>query len=102
MRLCDGCGSPKAYVSMGGAILCKSCAADVEVEMAQLRKDRKPVNVLHIARRMFRDQVPAPGSYLLRDIPPELWNLVQHKAVDENGSIREVILNALLKYVEKP
>lgn len=100
MRFCDGCGSPKAGVSMGGAILCKTCDADVQIEIAQLRKQGQPVNVLHIARRMFRDQNPAPGTYLLRDIPPKLWSDVEHRAVDEQGSVRDVILGALFAYLK--
>lgn len=100
MRFCDGCGSPKAMVSMGGAILCKTCDADVQIEMAILRKAGKPVNVLHIARRMFREQQPAPGTYLLRDIPSKLWADVEHQAIDDNASVRDVILAALFAYLK--
>lgn len=100
MRLCDACGSPTAYVSMGGATLCKGCSADIEAEMKQLRKDGKPVNVLHIARRMFREQVPAPGSYLLRDIPSALWQHAQHRAIDDNVSLRDLLISALYSYLK--
>jgi len=100
MRFCDGCGSPKTHISMGGATLCKTCDADVQVEMAELRKEGKPVNVLHIARRRFREQTPAPGTYLLRDIPPKLWSDVEHRAVDDQASVRDVILASLFAYLK--
>lgn len=36
-------------------------------------------------------------NYLLRDIPKELWDKAKHKAVDENCTLRELILASIQK-----
>lgn len=99
-RFCDGCGSTKVVVSIGGAMLCKTCDVDVQDEIKKIRASGKPVNALHIARRMFKEDRSA-GNYLLRDIPAEMWKEVEHRAVDEGGSIRDIILKALHGYLAK-
>lgn len=98
--LCDGCGSPKIAIGMGGARLCRTCAEDVRPEMERLRAEGKPVNVLQIARSMFRETHSA-GNYLLRDIPQELWDRAKHRGVDEGLSLRDLILKALHAYLDK-
>lgn len=98
MKLCDACGSPKAMIGMGGAMLCRSCEPDVRIEMDQLRAAGKPVNVLHIAKRMYRDTNSA-GSYLLRDIPQDLWDKAKHRTVDDGCSLRDLLLKALHTYL---
>lgn len=99
MKTCDACGSPKAHIGMGGAMICRNCEPEIRIEMDQLRSAGKPVNVLHIAKRMFRETHSA-GNYLLRDIPQELWTEAKHKAVDENISLRELVLNAVRSYIK--
>jgi hypothetical protein len=47
---------------------------------------------------MFRETHSA-GAYLLRDIPQDLWDKAKHKAVGD-GSLREVVLNALRAYLK--
>jgi hypothetical protein len=86
-------------IGMGGAILCRDCEPQVRIEMDALRAAGKPVNVLHIAKRIFRETNSA-GNYLLRDIPDELWQQAQHKAVDEKISLRDLILKALHAYLK--
>ena len=100
MNLCDACGSPKAFLGIGGAILCRDCEPGIRIKMDVLRKAGKPVNVLHIAKRIFHETHDA-GNYLLRDIPDDLWLKVKHRAVDDGGSIRDLVLKALYVYVSK-
>lgn len=100
MNLCDACGSPKAQIGMGGAFLCRECEPTVRVEMDKLRAAGKPVNVLHIAKRIYRETHDA-GNYLLRDIPDALWNKAKHRAVDDGDSLRDLILKALHSYLNK-
>lgn len=85
---------------MGGVLLCRQCEPDVKAEIDRLHAEGKPVNVSQIAREMFREGYSA-GSYLLRDIPEELWNQAKHKAVDEGLNLRELILKSLQEYVNK-
>ena len=98
MKTCDACGNPKANLGMGGAMICRACEPDIRIEMDRLRGENKPVNVLHIAKRMFRETHSA-GSYLLRDIPQDLWTAAKHKAVDEDSSLRDLVLNSLRAYL---
>jgi hypothetical protein len=84
---------------MGGAMICRDCDAAVRAEMEALRGAGKPVNVLHIAKRMFRETNPVEG-YLLRDIPAVLWARVQHQAINEGVSQREILLRALYEYLD--
>jgi len=98
MILCDACGSPKTGVYMGGAFICRDCDLPVREAMDKLRADGKSVNVLHIAKKLFRE-VNNGGDYLLREIPADLKLMLEHRAVDDNASIRDVILIALHKYL---
>ncbi len=101
MRICDACGKPiKIGTGVGRAILCRTCLSDVKAEIEHLRAEGKPTDALTIARQIFRETHSA-GSYLLRDIPEQLWTAAKHKAVDEKLSLRELILKALQEYLMK-
>ena len=100
MRTCDACGKHiKSGTGVGRAILCRTCLPDVMAEVERLRAEGKPTDALTIARRVFRETHSA-GSYLLRDIPAELWTAAKHRAVDEGLSLRELILKALQEYLK--
>lgn len=98
MRSCDACGSGRVFVSMGGASLCRDCEPGIRLEMEQLREAGKSVNVLHIAKRIYRETFSG-GDYLLRDVPKELWLQAKHRALDEGISVRDMILEALRRYL---
>lgn len=40
-------------------------------------------------------------NYILKDIPPELWKSCKKKAIDLNKTMKQVLLDALKKFVEK-
>lgn len=95
MKHCDACGCDvKGGVGVGGTILCRPCAADVRAEIDQLRAGGKPVNAMHIARRMFRENHSA-GDYLLRDIPTDLWDTARAVARERGQSLRDMLLDGL-------
>jgi hypothetical protein len=99
MKDCDACGKPvNGGVGIGGALLCRTCAEDVQSEIYTLRDQGKQVSAVGIARRIFR-KTHSAGNYLLRDIPEDIWNQAKHKAVDEGSSLRELILKALRAYL---
>jgi hypothetical protein len=101
MSNCAACGKEvKGGISLGGTLLCRECAADVEIEIERLRAEGKQVNVAIIARKMFRESC-APGGYLLRDIPKELWDRAKHKAIDKEISLRELILQAVSEFIDR-
>ena len=39
------------------------------------------------------------NTYILKNIPPELWKQAKHKALDEGISLRDLIIKAIEKYV---
>jgi len=41
-------------------------------------------------------------SYLLRDIPEELWNRAKHRAIDDGDSLRDLILKSVESYLITP
>jgi len=101
MRTCDACGKPiGSGIVIGGATVCRSCEPNVKSEIDRLRTEGKPVSVIAIARKIFRETYSA-GNYLLRDIPEELWSQAKHKAVDKGMDLRELILDAVREYVSK-
>ncbi len=101
MRTCDACGKPVVGgISMGGATVCRKCEPDICAEIDRLRTEGKAVSAIAIARKMFRETYSA-GNYLLRDIPEELWNQAKHKAIDKGMDLRELILDAIRKYIDK-
>src|SRR5690554_5083544 len=101
MKTCDACGKPVVgEISMGGATVCRSCEPDVKAEIDRLQAAGESVSAIAIARKMFRETYSA-GSYLLRDIPEDLWNQAKHKAIDKGMDLRELILDAIREYVSK-
>lgn len=99
---CEACGTTKnVYGSLGGVMLCKAHYADITAEVEKLRSEGKQVNVMGIARQMFREQY-STGNYILRDIPSELWDGAKDRAHGEGISLRELILNAIQAYLDKP
>jgi len=101
MPNCATCGKDvKGGISMGGTLLCRECAADVEIEIERLRAEGKQVNVAIIARKMFRESC-TQGGYKLNDIPKELWDAAKHKAVDKGISLRELILQAIKEFIDR-
>ena len=101
MRMCDACGKHmQSGTGVGRATLCRTCLPDVLAEVERLREEGKPTDALAIARQIFRETHSA-GSYLLRDIPAELWTAAKHKAVDKGMNLRELILDAVREYIGK-
>jgi len=96
---CDACGKLITDgTGVGRAILCRTCLPDVMAEVERLREEGKPTDALTIARQIFREN-HSVGSYLLPDIPEQLWIAAKYKAVDEGLTMRELILKALQAYL---
>jgi len=96
---CDACGKLiTGGTGAGRAILCRTCFPDVMAEVERLREEGKPTDALTIARQIFREN-HSVGSYMLQDIPEQLWITAKYKAVDEGLTMRELILKALHEYI---
>ncbi|MCK4503084.1 MAG: hypothetical protein KAU22_08605 [Desulfuromonadales bacterium] len=99
VKSCAACGKEtKEIIETGSVILCRQCVPDIRVVVDQLRAAKKPVNMVHIARRIYRKKHSA-GNYLLRDIPKELWDRAKHRAIDDGDSLRDLILKSLNAYL---
>ena len=97
MAKCDVCGE-LASVSIGGAALCRLHSADVQAEVDALRSQGRQVNALGIARRMYREANDA-SNYMLRDLPAEMMREMKQYALDNGGSVRDVILVAVAQFL---
>jgi len=98
--ICAACGrKTPVIVGIKGVVICQSCEPEVKSRMEELRDTNKPVNVGHIARKIFRE-AKDPGSFMIRDIPKDLWDKAKHKAIDEGCTLREIVLSAVSDYVE--
>jgi hypothetical protein len=86
-------------ISVGAARLCRTCDVEIRPEIEALRADNRPVNVLQIARKHFKENY-AGGNYILRDIPADLERAWKEKALADGGNQRDVLLAALHEYVE--
>ena len=98
MRQCEACGTTQNLGSLGGVLLCRAHMADIQAEVEALRADGKQVNVMGIARRMYRETNGA-NTYLLRDIPDNLTVSAKRRALEQGISLRELILDALRAYL---
>jgi len=97
-KLCDRCGGELPLTQTGGAMLCRICSVEIQPYVSRLRKLGRPVNILHIARKHFKEHHSA-GPYMLRDIPEALSKKLKLCAVKEGCTQRDIILNALAAYL---
>lgn len=96
-RTCAACGTTERLgPALGGVLLCRDHYADINLEIEALRDAGQPVDVTKIARRMLRESAT---TYLLRDVPDDLWAAAKHRAVDEDLSLRDLLLKALRQYL---
>ena len=93
LKTCDACGQEiKGGISIGGTILCRTCAPMVEASIESVRAEGKPVSAARIAAKMRSETY---HSYIIRDIPPELWERVQAEAARRRQSAKDFILDAI-------
>ena len=98
MSICDACQGAPGTISMGGAILCRSCEPMVREIMEARREAGRPVNIRHIAREIYRAQY-AGSDLLIREIPAQLLAEVQAHARERGMSQRDYIIDALRQAV---
>ena len=101
MKTCAACGKQTNRVTaLGGTLLCVEHYHDLSAKAQELHAEGKTVDVGKLAREMFREQYSA-GSYLLKDIPANLWNTAKHRGIDTGETLREMLLNSLREYLAK-
>lgn len=100
--ICDACGEiTKIGAEMGGALICPNCEIEVQAEIERLRAEGgKPVNVRHIAKRIFRRD-HGSGDWRMQDPPEVLWDKVKAEAFRRNCSMREVVILAVSEFLDR-
>lgn len=99
-KTCDACGAElRGGISIGGTILCRKCAPEIESEIGALRAAGRPVSAARIAARQRKGTL---HSYILRDIPPELWEQVQAVSYRRGQTAKEFILAAISAALSNP
>lgn len=97
---CAACGRPDARLSIGGTLLCTTCRPVILERVEQARAAGRTADAAKEARALFVAE-NSVGSYLLRDIPVDLWNQAKHLAVDRGVSLRDLILAGLRGEVDR-
>lgn len=87
-------------IGRSGALICRQCEHDVKAEMDNLRECGKPVNVMHIAKRIFREMHGVIGVLQIRDVPPNLRVKMDQACIDQKCSLRELVLKAMYNYLQ--
>ena len=101
MKFCAGCGDIlSGGIALGNTILCTPCADIVQDHILVLREEGKPVNVIHIAKKMFRGINGDGTSYILRDLPRKIWGEAKAKAFAQNQSMRDFLLESVAKNLD--
>lgn len=86
---------------MGGVLLCREHAEDVRIEIDRLRAEGKPVSVVGIARRMYREAVGGTSNYLLKDFPGSLKERAKLRAVRDDTDVRQLMLIGLERELDR-
>lgn len=98
-KLCDRCGgNVRGGISQGGAYICRPCSVDIQPEIDALRAYGRPVNILQIARKYYKETCSG-GNYYIRDIPTDLLDTWKRRAVADGCNQRDVVLAALVEYL---
>ena len=45
------------------------------------------------------DKTTKTSSYILREIPQELWDKVKHRAIDDQITLRDLVFRAIRAYL---
>lgn len=95
---CSACGRPDARNSIGGTLVCAACRPELMDRLEAARAAGKAPDASREARAMLRE---SSQTYILRDIPAELWQQAKHASVDRGLSLRDLLLEGLRKEVSK-
>lgn len=99
MAACSGCGAAEARHSLGGVMLCATCRPVVLERVETARAVGRVADASKEARALLRESAQ---TYLLRDIPADLWQQARHAAVDRNVSLRDLLISALRRDLDHP
>ena len=97
-RPCAACGRPDAHNAIGGTVICAECRPTLMERLEAARAAGKTPDASREARAMLRESAQ---TYILRDIPADLWQQAKHASVDRGLSLRDLLLDGLRKELAK-
>lgn len=93
-RECAACGAANARNQLGGVLVCATCRPLVLERVEAARAAGKTADAAKEALALLRESAT---TYLLRDIPQDLWMQAKHASVDRGVSLRDILLSGLRK-----
>ena len=97
---CKACGAKDICKAIDGVKLCHNCYSKMQDKVIEVTNSGEGIDILKIAAEMYRENKKV-GSYLLRDIPNDLWDKAKHEAVNRGVSLREMLITALSDSLKK-
>lgn len=95
-RVCAACGAANARYSLGGVLVCATCRPLVLARVEAASASGKTADAAKEALDLLRESAT---TYLLRDIPADLWQRAKHAAVDRGVSLRDLLLAGLRREI---
>lgn len=93
---CAACGASNARNSIGGVLVCATCRPLVLERVEAARAAGKTADAAKEALALLRESAT---TYLLRDIPADLWLAAKHVSVDRGQSLRDLLIAGLRKEI---
>lgn len=95
---CSACGRPDAHNAIGGTLVCAECRPILMERLESARAAGQTADAAKEARALLRETAQ---TYILRDIPADLWQQAKHVSVDRGLSLRDLLLAGLRKEIAK-
>ena len=93
-RPCAACGAADARNQLGGVLVCAACRPLVLERVEAAHAAGKTADAAKESLAILRESAT---TYLLRDIPADLWLQAKHASVDRDTSLRDLLLAGLRK-----
>ena len=101
--ICEACGKIVSCAPIDGAQICEACAPAFRDALAAARSGGawgRARDAHFIARNMLR-QVGGTTQLMLRDVPKPVMQALKQKALNNETTVRELVLAAVEKYIAK-
>lgn len=100
--ICEACGQITVCAPIDGAQICESCAPAFRAALSAARKDAwgRARDPHFVARDMLR-QAGGTTQLMLRDVPKPVMQALKQKALNNETTVRELVLAAVEGYLTK-
>ena len=101
--ICEACGKIAICAPIDGAQICEICAPAFRAALAAARSGGawgRARDAHFVARNMLR-QAGGATQLMLRDVPKPVMMALKQRALDEQTTVRELVLAAVEGYLTK-